>query len=666
VPKLWAFVLFMVAVPTFAATPVTIQQLEQILASAHGLPDGRLNKQLQDLELTERLSSDLRSHWDAQLPGAASRQTLLVLSDESAFLKPPAGELPTIAAPSLAEQSQIIARSADFAKKTISRLPDFYAARETLRFENAPAPAREPQPMHSIDTSRDTILYRDGREVVSLTATERRQYGLATPGLETNGVFGPILGSVLTDTAQGMLAWSHWEKGPQGPLAVFGYKIPKTKSHYRVELGVEYRDHPAYHGEFAVDPGTGTIFRLTIEADLEKISPVIRSGVLVEYGPVTIAGKTYTCPLNSVTINVFYPACTTTEIGACGALASVRGFKTQASLNDVNFSQYHVFRADMRILGPDSLPPKYEPNAEPVATSAGNGSDPAEHQAQVTTAQGDTAGAPQLAPTDSSSLSGVRALEKPSIKPTDVSNLPAIAAPAASTPTDVSTPVFHVTPGIVYLDVVVRDRNNHVVNGLTQNGFRILEDGHAQTIDSFRAATQSSGDHSSLGAPRATAASNASAASAPLETINIILFDLLDTSPVNQAYARTQMLKFLEALPTGQRIGLYILTGSQLRMVQNFTGNSALLAEAARQLLPESSLLFSRQPRRGTVMTSRGQCPALRLHQGVITRSFWISQMNSQAKTSNMVRYGTNSWSKRFVCSRNPSSRSTDARICSG
>ena len=150
------------------------------------------NKQLSNLELTERLNPSLRSQWEAELPGPASRQTLLVLADASAFLEPPTGELPAMPPPTLATQRQIIARSADFARKTISKSPDFYATRDTLRFENAPAPAREPQPMHSVDTSRDTILYRDGREVVSLSAAERKHYGLATPGLETNGVFGPI------------------------------------------------------------------------------------------------------------------------------------------------------------------------------------------------------------------------------------------------------------------------------------------------------------------------------------------------------------------------------------------------------------------------------------------------------------------------------------------
>ena len=154
--------------------------------------------------------------------------------------------------------------------------------------------------------------------------------------------------------------------------------------------------------------------------------------MLVEYSPVTIAGKTYICPLKSVTINVFYPACATTEIAACGALAYVRGFKTQAFLIDVNFSQYHVFRADSRILVAGSLPPKDEVNAEPVAPNAGM--DP-RSRARGKSNDG-AAGHDGHSSLRAHRLSfAVRhgALAKASIKPADVSSLPAIAAPPHST-----------------------------------------------------------------------------------------------------------------------------------------------------------------------------------------------------------------------------------------
>ena len=367
--KLWASFLFMTTIPTFAASRVTVEQLERIVVTSGAQADGKLNQLLKDQELTERLNPRLLARWQAEMPGPATRQTLQVLADESAFLRPPAREMPTKPPPPLAEQRQMIARSAGFAKTTISHLPDFYAARETLRFESDPAPENQTEAPHLLDSSKDTILYRDGQEVVRLSAEERKRYGLASPGLSTSGVFGPLLGSVLTDTAQGTLGWSRWEQGPEGLLAIFSYRIPRAKSHYRVELGLEYRDHPAYHGEFAVDPEKGTILRLTMEADTDKNSVVVQSAVLVEYGPVVIADRIYICPLKSVTINVFYPACTTRDIGACGALAHVRGFKTQMSLNDVKFSQYHVFRADTRILSAENPPSASPPTVQPEDSS---------------------------------------------------------------------------------------------------------------------------------------------------------------------------------------------------------------------------------------------------------------------------------------------------------
>ena len=48
-----------------AATPITVAELEQLLAAAHGQSDGKVAKQLSDLELTERASSIRLARWEA-------------------------------------------------------------------------------------------------------------------------------------------------------------------------------------------------------------------------------------------------------------------------------------------------------------------------------------------------------------------------------------------------------------------------------------------------------------------------------------------------------------------------------------------------------------------------------------------------------------------------
>jgi hypothetical protein len=59
-------------------------------------------------------------------------------------------------------------------------------------------------------------------------------------------------------------------------------------------------DATGYQGEVAIDPATGTIPRLTVQADLAFDSTIFRGDIMVEYGPVEIDGKTYTCPIRRV------------------------------------------------------------------------------------------------------------------------------------------------------------------------------------------------------------------------------------------------------------------------------------------------------------------------------------------------------------------------------
>jgi hypothetical protein len=75
------------------------------------------------------------------------------------------------------------------------------------------------------------------------------------------------------------------------------------------------------------------------------------SEIEIEYGPVEIAGKTYVCPLRSVSMvrgrSVINLALQDESFTTYGPYATM--------LNDITFSNYHVFRSDARILpGQDS------------------------------------------------------------------------------------------------------------------------------------------------------------------------------------------------------------------------------------------------------------------------------------------------------------------------
>jgi hypothetical protein len=316
-----------------AAKRVTAEQLEQMLAAAHGTSDIQMAAQLADLVLTERLSKSRLARCETDLPGPYTRQTLMALADEAEFLDLPAAEIPATVAPDAGAQRQLMAMTVNYVIKTVHLLPNFFATRTTTSFQ----PAKN-RPWFFIGRSSAQVVYRKGEEVVDRV---KQQAGAENRGLATSGEFGPILGTAMLDAAQSDLSWSHWEQGSEGTEAVFSFSVPAAKSHYELQyccverfgsLPVPFRAFSGYHGEIAVDPANGTILRLVLRADLKKSDPFSKADIFVEYGPVEIGGKTYICPLKSGA----YSVSDWREIGTW--------------LNDVVFEQYHVYRASTRIL----------------------------------------------------------------------------------------------------------------------------------------------------------------------------------------------------------------------------------------------------------------------------------------------------------------------------
>ncbi|MGO9340374.1 MAG: VWA domain-containing protein [Terracidiphilus sp.] len=150
---------------------------------------------------------------------------------------------------------------------------------------------------------------------------------------------------------------------------------------------------------------------------------------------------------------------------------------------------------------------------------------------------------------------------------------------------------FSLTSRLVYVDVVVRDRNGQVVHGLTQQDFKVEEDGREQKIDFFEAHTFDQpvvvqNEQASVFAAPQFEYTNVAKRDAAAGAINIILFDLLNTPRTDLIDARKQLLKFLTNLPAGQNVALFVLT-DRLHMVQNFSGSSDRLLAAAKSIQPD-------------------------------------------------------------------------------
>lgn len=342
--------------PGVAGAGITIAQLEQTLSANGRTRDSKLAAELAGLNLIERASSAHLAKWQAGVRGERTRQVLAELADESAFVLPPAPDLLPDPPPTAAAQQQILSLAADYVAGILPKLPDFSALRTTTRFEkatpqqmrdqkeqiaiaslgreklyfralgDAPAEGSPSRKLYFVDVTSTRVTYQNDREVGN-----RKIAGSADPSLSTSGEFGPILSVVMGDAGQGNISWDYWEQDANGRrLAVFRYSVPKEKSHYAVYYrGSDAPEFPAYHGVIAINPADGGIYRIVMLSE-DPTRPASTGGIAVEYGPTEIGGKTYLCPQKSVAMS--------------------RGPGLPVFVNDVSFTEYHLFRGETRIL----------------------------------------------------------------------------------------------------------------------------------------------------------------------------------------------------------------------------------------------------------------------------------------------------------------------------
>jgi VWFA-related protein len=142
----------------------------------------------------------------------------------------------------------------------------------------------------------------------------------------------------------------------------------------------------------------------------------------------------------------------------------------------------------------------------------------------------------------------------------------------------------------VLLDVVVTQHRQRLVTGLTRSDFTVLEDGKPQAIAFFEAHVPPGELSQPAPAPLAAHLYSNLSDQTP-SSINIVLFDMLNTPLMDQPYARREMIRFLKTLPSGRQLSLFEL-GTTLRMIAGFGTSSDELIAAASKLAPHHSELL--------------------------------------------------------------------------
>ena len=137
------------------------------------------------------------------------------------------------------------------------------------------------------------------------------------------------------------------------------------------------------------------------------------------------------------------------------------------------------------------------------------------------------------------------------------------------------------TTRLVELSVIVRDKNDQLVSGLTKSDFEVLDNGARQNIQIFSVTTNEPLTRLPAALSPNTYTNRMPVISDAPSNITVLLLDALNTPLSDQAFANQRLVKFLEALQPHDRIAIYSLT-QRLRMLHDFTSDASSLIAALK------------------------------------------------------------------------------------
>jgi VWFA-related protein len=631
------FLLAAATIPATAAKRETVAQLEQSLTAAYALhtQDAEIARQIIRVELSERLTQGTLSRLSTQMaPGSQAALALELLADQSAFLDSPPGELPPIAAPDGTAQQRMLEAAQKYGAQVLPGLPNLLATRTINRYDDSPQELKKGAwpvraGLHRVDTSSREISVRDERE--NQPPTQGSAVWQQQIGLISGGEFGTTLGMILADSARGQITWSHWEQTAAGLAAVFQYSVPKSASHFEIisslqrqaaieglatptagsrgisGIGARPNNNPArvsmtttkpgYHGSLWVDPATGTVLRITMEADSKDSSPYRRAAILVQYGPVQIGASQFVCPVRSLALSD----------AVTDASDAMKDTPTRW-LNVTLFAAYHRFASTARIL---SGAPEAQSEKPEGASEVSRITLPETHETESVTGKllaqsgvSSTISTPASAPVDSTPPVSP-STESNATTPTQPVSAPAASTAAVSTRSESIPPVsvanhadepqtaaitLQVNVNRVLVPVVVRDKSGRTVSGLKKEDFKVFDNDTPRSIIGFTLEPRGAESNGSANASSQTPATpSANGAPQPAgQRFIVFLFDDLHLGAEDLVRVRNAGAKVLDgALAPSDIAAVLSLSGNTN---SGLTRDHAILREAIMSMQARTTL----------------------------------------------------------------------------
>lgn len=383
-------ILTLAALPACAAKKITVEELKNTLTIMHqsNKGDAEVANALKQFELSEQLTRNTMNSFVADVPGPLSTEQIYVLEARSATLPPPASDIPTAAAPDAAAQKALLDKAADYVSKTYSQLPALSATKTTIRFQDnveAAAPSSGLQGgatdvttgsafvsayqfIHYINSTDSKVASDHGAEKLPAEKDKtpwgsNKMIALQTPDPSLATVFSEAQGA-------GEMKFLRWETVNGKQTAVFSFDVPKKKGKFALDVCCfpdvqqagsvhftsaaiggaqgsggggasgsfqtstkwnDYKTQTSYKGELFIDSDSGVVVRMITIADLKPSEVVHQVDERIDYGPVTVGGKTVVVPVRAIT---------NTEVVPNGDSGSAGKFSIRRTLFTAEYKDY--------------------------------------------------------------------------------------------------------------------------------------------------------------------------------------------------------------------------------------------------------------------------------------------------------------------------------------
>jgi VWFA-related protein len=207
------------------------------------------------------------------------------------------------------------------------------------------------------------------------------------------------------------------------------------------------------------------------------------------------------------------------------------------------------------------------------------------------------------------------------------SHLSALADPqSASEQSSPSIPVLRTNTRIVVVDVVVTDSKGQPVPDLKADNFSLLENGKPQKISGFTF-EHTGAKPAPAAQPQLPPSVISNAPTFQASSLNIILFDTVNGDLSEQAYAKDQLLKFLNTAELGRPVAIFALQ-NQLKLLHDFsTDNKSLSASVAKYKPPAQGLSNETTASRASAFATLGD-----YHTSERSIETTLNQLNALAK----------------------------------